>query len=221
MLYIIASPIGNLGDISERARLTIERVDLVACEDTRETSKLLKHLSIKKPLLSCQAHDEDYKAQKIIAHLKEGKKVAYLSDAGTPGISDPGNLLVEAVVREGLPVQAIPGASALTTLLSICGFNLAKGFIYAGFLPRTRGKFEKLILSAKIPLFAFESPYRIRKSLELIAELSPTAQLCLGRELTKFYEQILRGTASEISAIDFPEKGEFSLVLKPGKDIAK
>lgn len=141
-----------------------------------------------------------------------GRSVAYLSDAGTPGIADPGNLLVEIARQAGFPVIPIPGPSALSCLLSVCGFNLSRGFYFAGFLPRSTGKLSKL-LAAHPLLFAYEAPYRIRKSVQLIAEIAPEAQLCLGRELTKLHEEILWGNTAELAHAPWKEKGEFTLGL--------
>ncbi|MDJ0625147.1 MAG: 16S rRNA (cytidine(1402)-2'-O)-methyltransferase [Candidatus Caenarcaniphilales bacterium] len=216
-LYIIASPIGNLGDLTERAKFIISEVDVIVCEDTRVTSKLLNHIGCKKKLISCNAHNESNKSKYLIELLKGGNSIGYLSDAGTPGISDPGNLLVEQVVEAGFEVIPIPGPSSITTILSICGFNLSKGFYFEGFLPRKDGKLKKLIqtiiVDLKVPLIAFESPYRIKKSLSKIAEFSPTLKCCLGRELTKLHEEIIRGNISEVAAKKITEKGEFVIVL--------
>lgn len=217
-LYIVATPIGNLQDLTERAKLVLEKVDLIACEDSRVTGKLMVHLGLKKSLFSCYSHNEAGRALQLIKFLQEGKSIAYVSDAGTPGISDPGNLLVAEVQKAGFKIIPIPGASSLTVLLSVCGFNLAKGFSFVGFLPRTESKLKKILEfyfnnKAKSVLVAFESPYRIKKTLQIIAQAYPEANICLGRELTKRYEQILRGNIQNILKQNWPEKGEFVLAL--------
>jgi len=209
-LYVISTPIGNLADLTARAQDTLEAMDIIFCEDTRVTGLLLKKLNLKKKLLSCHAHNEQSASRQVIEALQNSMKVAYVSDAGTPGLSDPGNLLVQEVSQAGLEVCPIPGVSALSCLLGVCGFNLSKGFHFAGFLPRKKGQLIKLLETNEI-LFGFESPYRIRKSLSLIAQHTPQARLCLGRELTKFHEEVIRGAAIEVSASSWVEKGEFVL----------
>jgi 16S rRNA (cytidine1402-2'-O)-methyltransferase len=220
-LYVVAGPIGNLADITERAKYILSQIDLVACEDSRVTGRLLSHLGFKKTLLSCNAHNEAYRSQGIIKALEDGKKVAYLSDAGTPGISDPGNLLVDEVQKAGFKIIPLPGPSSLTALLSVCGFNLSKGFHFAGFFPRTDGKARKLLQTyiedLKVPLVLLESPHRIKKTINLIASIYPTAQMCLARELTKYYEQIIRGSAQEVANSSWPEKGEFIFIVYKSK----
>ena len=213
IFYVIASPIGNLEDLTERAkRILKEEVDCIFCEDTRITGRLTGKLDIKKKLFSCNAHNERQRASQVIDILSEGKNVAYLSDAGTPGISDPGNLLVKEVSDAGFRIVPIPGVSSLACLLSVCGFDLSKGFYFAGFLPRKKNKLKELILSNKI-LFAFESPYRIRKSLELIKEILPDCEVCIGRELTKLHEEIIRTKISDLQIDNIKEKGEFTLCV--------
>ncbi|MDX1920131.1 MAG: 16S rRNA (cytidine(1402)-2'-O)-methyltransferase [Candidatus Caenarcaniphilales bacterium] len=224
-LYVLATPIGNLGDLTFRAKDLLEKTDCIFCEDTRVSLKLLNHLGIQKRVLSCNAHNEWKKVDEINRLLLEGASVAYLSDAGTPGISDPGNLLVSGVQKAGFKVIPIPGPSSIAAILSVCGFNLSDGFYFAGFLPRTEGKLKKLIYSflveQNLPVVSFEAPYRIRKTLDLITSVCPEADICLGRELTKLYEQILYGKVVEISSQKWPEKGEFVFVLDLDKKIAK
>jgi 16S rRNA (cytidine1402-2'-O)-methyltransferase len=203
-LYIVASPIGNLSDLTERAKSILSSVDLIACEDTRVSSKIMSHLGLRKPLISCNAHNENYKSTEIIQLLSEGKQVAYLSDAGTPGLSDPGGLLVQAITEAGFKIIPVPGVSSLT-------------FFFAGFLPRTEIRLTKILgkylVDRKSTIIALESPHRIRKSLKIIAEFNPQLKLCIGRELTKHYEEIIRGNAAEVSEQKFNEKGEFVLVI--------
>jgi 16S rRNA (cytidine1402-2'-O)-methyltransferase len=216
-LYIVASPIGNLSDLTERAKSILSSVDLIACEDTRVSSKIMSHLGLRKPLISCNAHNENYKSTEIIQLLSEGKQVAYLSDAGTPGLSDPGGLLVQAITEAGFKIIPVPGVSSLTTIISVCGFDLSHGFFFAGFLPRTEIRLTKILgkylVDRKSTIIALESPHRIRKSLKVIAEFNPQLKLCIGRELTKHYEEIIRGNAAEVSEQKFNEKGEFVLVI--------
>lgn len=222
---MVASPIGNLKDLTFRAQQVLELVDYVACEDTRVSAKLLNSLELSKTLFSCNAHSEANVVHKIIRLLKDGHSVAYLSDAGTPGLADPGNLLVEEVIKAGLKVIPIPGPSSVATILSVCGFNLSKGFHFGGFLPRSEGKLKKLLnntlLDLKTPLVALEAPYRIRKSLQIIASVFPQADICLGRELTKFYEEIIRGSCREVADGKWLEKGEFTLVIHLDRKEAK
>jgi 16S rRNA (cytidine1402-2'-O)-methyltransferase len=214
---MVAGPIGNLSEISERSKKILNEVSLVTCEDSRVTGKLLAHLGLKKSMLVCNAHNELKAVAKVLQALKQGAAVAYLSDAGTPGISDPGEALVAEVTKAGYKTIPVSGPSALTALLSVCAFNLAKGFYFAGFLPRTPGKLIKLVqgqvLEGKSTLIAFESPYRIRKTLSVIAEPMPDLHVCIGRELTKMHEQIIRGTLPEVLKQSWPEKGEFALAL--------
>ncbi|HDQ14782.1 MAG TPA: 16S rRNA (cytidine(1402)-2'-O)-methyltransferase [Sediminispirochaeta sp.] len=199
-LYIVATPIGNLQDITFRALETLRGVDTVACEDTRHTGKLLKHFEISKPLLSCRSQNEEQAAVRIIGLLREGRDVAYVSDAGTPGLSDPGARLVQAVRREGIPVVPIPGPSALTTLISASGMT-GRSFIFDGFLSPKAGKRQKRLdelLEREENFVLYESPHRIVKILAYIAEKEPGREVFLGRELTKLHEERLYGTALEL-----------------------
>lgn len=209
-LYIVGTPIGNLADMTERAVYILEQADYIYCEDTRVTGNLLSKFNIKAKLNSCHAHNETIKSQEIISLIQDNKTVAYVSDAGTPGLSDPGNLLVQECNRHNIKVIPIPGMSALTTLISVSGFNLSKGFFFAGFLPRKPGKFQKLLDEHNI-VFAFESPHRIYKSLELIKEHKPDCIVCIGRELTKKFEEIINSPIQELNIDTIKEKGEFVL----------
>lgn len=212
-LFMIGTPIGNLQDMTQRARDVLSLVDCLLCEDTRVTARLLRHYEIHvKQLYSCNSHNERQRAALAIDILAGGGSVAYTSDAGTPGISDPGNLLVQTVRAAGYPVVAVCGASALSAIISVCGFDLSRGFYFSGFLPRTPTKLHKLLDQYEV-LFAFESPYRIRKSLTLIAQHKPESHICLCRELTKLHEQTLYGTAAELAEQPFREKGEFTLAI--------
>jgi len=222
-LYIIATPIGNLEDITLRALRILKEVDFVVCEDTRHTLQLLNHFQIKKSLISYHQHSRLQKIEDIINLLKQDKNLALASDAGTPGISDPGNVLVSKVVGElGDKVQIVPvpGACALTTLASVAGLPTDK-FLFLGFLPHKKGRqslFE-LIKNSEQTVIFYESPYRILKTLEALAAiLEPARQLVIGRELTKMFETIYRGTAKQVlERVKAGEvRGEF-VVLVEGK----
>jgi 16S rRNA (cytidine1402-2'-O)-methyltransferase len=205
VLYIVATPIGNLKDISLRALEVLERVDLILCEDTRVTKKLLSHYDIKTPTLSYHQYSTLKKVNYIIQLLKEGKNLALVSDAGTPGISDPGNKLINLAIKQlnNLTIVPIPGPSAVTAAASISGFPMDK-FVFLGFPPskKKRKKFFEEVLKSKYPVIFYESPYRILKTLnklELNAKtynLTPKLVVC--RELTKKFETIYRGKIEEI-----------------------
>jgi len=222
-LYIVATPIGNLEDISLRALRILKEVDLILCEDTRVTKKLLDRYQIKKPLLSYHQHSRLKKVDYIISLLKEGKNLALVSDSGTPGVSDPGNKLVKEIVDklgDKVKIVPIPGPSALTCAASVSGFPMDK-FLFLGFLPKKRKRKEilKEILESKYPVIFYESPYRIIKTLnELYLEaktynLEPKIIVC--RELTKKFETIYRGKIDEvIEKIEKnPVKGEFVVIV--------
>lgn len=221
-LYIVATPIGNLGDISLRALEQLKEVDLIACEDTRRSLKLLNHYEIRKPLLSCHGHNEEKASNRILKLLEEGKNIAYVSDSGTPGLSDPGSRLVRAVRDGGFPVVPLPGPSAFATLISAAGF-LDKTVTFEGFLSpkagRRRSRLRELLGRGEAFLL-YESVHRILKLLEDIAELDPERQLMLGREMTKEYEEFIQGTPSQLSE-ELQEtntvKGEFSVLVSGGK----
>lgn len=222
-LYIIATPIGNLEDITLRALRILKEVDFVVCEDTRHTLQLLNYFQIKKSLISYHQHSRLQKIDDIIGLLKQGKNLALVSDAGTPGISDPGNVLVSRVVNElgdNVQVVPVPGACALTTLASVAGLPTDR-FLFLGFLPHKKGRqalFE-LIKNSEQTVIFYESPYRILKTLEaLAAVLEPARQLVIGRELTKMFETFYRGTARQVlEGVKAGEvRGEF-VVLAQGK----
>ncbi|MDR1836775.1 MAG: 16S rRNA (cytidine(1402)-2'-O)-methyltransferase [Treponema sp.] len=217
-LYIIGTPIGNLGDISFRAVETLKKADLVACEDTRRTLKLLSHLGIQVKMLSCRSQNEVFAAEKVIAALNQGQTVAYASDAGTPAISDPGAVLARMAAQAGHDVIPIPGPSAFATLLSVAG-GRDKTVIFEGFLSPKSGRRksrlrELMVMEAACVLY--ESPFRILKLLGDIAEIDSERYICVGREMTKIYEEYMRGKAPEILEILSQKKeqiGEFSLYI--------
>ena len=217
-LFIVATPIGNLEDITLRALRTLKEVEVIACEDTRVTSHLLSHYSISKPLLSLHQHSGQFQFGKILTLLKEGKSVAYVSDAGTPGVSDPGNKLVEQAVAENFVVVPIPGASALATLISVSGIDMQK-FSFLGFPPHKKGRetFFKEVAVSEIPVLYYDSPHRVIKNILLLQTFAPAKKIILGRELTKLFEEIVRGNAEEIEAYFSQNptkmKGEFSVII--------
>ena len=214
-LFVVATPIGNLEDLSARAIRVLGEVSAIAAEDTRVTSRLLARHGIRKPLLSYRAPVERRGLPRVIAALDEGD-VALVSDAGTPTLSDPGQALVTAAWAAGHTVVPIPGPSAITSALSIAGYG-GPGFTFLGYLPRKPGEMRRLLESVRAdgrPAVAFESPFRIRKSLELIAESLPDRSLTVTRELTKMHEEVIRGTAAEVlRALGDRARGEFTLVI--------
>jgi 16S rRNA (cytidine1402-2'-O)-methyltransferase len=214
-LYVVATPIGNLEDITARALRVLGEVSAIAAEDTRVTSRLLARHGIRKPFISYRAPVERRGLPRVIAALDEGD-VALVSDAGTPTLSDPGQALVTAAWAAGHTVIPIPGPSSVTAALSISGYG-GPGFTFLGYLPRKPGETRRLLATLKDdprPAVAFESPYRIAKSLALIAEALPERSLTLTRELTKLHEEVLRGTAVEVlAALGDRARGEFTLVI--------
>ena len=212
LLYIIGTPIGNLGDISFRAVEILKNADLVACEDTRQTLKLLNHLGISVKMLSLRAGNEIYAAQKIIGLLNDGKTVAYASDAGTPALSDPGAILVRKAAEAGHKIIPIPGPSAFAALLSVAG-GLDKSVIFEGFLSPKAGRRKsrlKELLETGYGFVVFESPHRIIKLFADLADLDKSRYVCLGKEITKLHEDFKRGAAGDIYDIlgKMSEKGE-------------
>lgn len=223
-LYIVGTPIGNLGDITYRAVETLKNVDVVAAEDTRHTLQLLTHLEIRKPLISCRAQNEKIAAQKIIQLMNEGKNIAFASDAGTPGISDPGAILAGLVREAGHSVVPIPGPSAFATLASVAGAG-GKTLIFEGFLSPKPGKRRsrlKELLSTEDAIVLYESPFRIVKLLTDIADIDNNRRVVVGRELTKLHEEIVEGTAAELRD-DFTSrasiKGEFAVFISGIKKV--
>lgn len=224
---MVATPIGNLQDITLRAIETLRSCDVIACEDTRHTRILLSHLGIEKPVLSCRARNESFAAGKVLEVLADGKNVAYVSDAGTPGISDPGAILVAAVRQAGHKITAIPGASALTALVSVAGLPF-KSLLFEGFLPQKGLKRQKRLmelLETGCAVVVYESPYRIIKLFEelfdverqmRLDEKGKMVQTIVGREMTKLHEQLLTGSVVEVSRrlqTDVVIKGEFCVLM--------
>ena len=202
MLYLVATPIGNLGDITLRALEVLKAVDLIACEDTRHSGHLLAHFEIRKPLVSYHEHNEARRTAELIEELAVGKNIAVITDAGLPGISDPGHRLLRACIGRGLPYTILPGPSAILTALIGSGFP-AEAFFYGGFLPVKSGGRERDVRAAmerEVTSVFFESPHRLLKTLEVCATLFPARTICVARELTKTYEEFRIGTGVELLA---------------------
>lgn len=217
MLYLVATPIGNLGDITLRALETLRQVDVVASEDTRKTGRLLKHFEISKPQIAFHEHNEAKSGRKIINLLAEGKSVAVVTDAGTPGISDPGYSIVQRAVAENLPVTMIPGPTALIMALILSGLP-AHAFTFRGFAPRKSGKRHRfLAIDSQSPhtLIFYESPYRLKAFLADALVVYGDRQTAVCNELTKLYESVHRGSLSELIAHfeDEEPRGEYVIVI--------
>jgi 16S rRNA (cytidine1402-2'-O)-methyltransferase len=214
-LFVIGTPIGNLEDTTARAIRVLGEVGAIAAEDTRVTARLLARHGIRKPLISYRAPVERRGLPRVLAALDE-HDVALVSDAGTPSVSDPGQALVEAAWSAGHTVVPIPGPSSVTAALSIAGYG-GPGFTFLGYLPRKPGEMRRLLATLvddPRPAVAFDSPYRVVKSLAVIAEILPKRHITVGRELTKLHEEVLRGTADEVrAALGDRARGEFTLVI--------
>ncbi len=216
-LYLCATPIGNLQDITLRVLETLKTVDLIACEDTRKTLQLLNHFSISKPVTSYYEHNKMVKGDVLLQQLKEGKNIALVSDAGMPGISDPGYDLVQQCLEEDIPFTVLPGAVAAVTGLVLSGLPTQR-FAFEGFIPRVKKErlqfFQNLRQEERTMIF-YESPHRLEDTLKTMAEVFPDRPMAAARELTKKFEEIVRGTPSEVLA-HFAEqgiRGEFVLLL--------
>ncbi len=218
-LYIISTPIGNLEDITLRALNILREVDVVACEDTRTTKKLLAHYQIKTPLVSYHEHNEEVKSKELVSELLQGKSIALVSDAGTPGVSDPGYRVVKLASEKGIEVVPIPGASAAIAALSVSGLSTSS-FAFYGFPPRQKKRLHEYLTKIRDhqeTLIFYESPSRIIKTLEAIIDVFGDRKASLSREITKMYEETLRGTLSEIKeTLQNKEtiKGEFTLIVE-------
>src|SRR5438034_1744094 len=202
MLYVVATPIGNLSDITLRALEVLKNVDLIAAEDTRHSGMLLKHFEIKKPLLSYHEHNEAMRTAQLVERLAAGENIALITDAGMPGLSDPGARLIRECVKGYLPFTIIPGPSSILTALVGSGFSAEK-FSFGGFLPVKSGQRERELRAAAArdeTVIFFESPYRLTKTLVACVNVMPDRQLCVARALTKKFEEFRHGTASELLA---------------------
>lgn len=216
-LYVVATPIGNLEEVSPRAARILREVDCIACEDTRHTRKLLSHLGISTPLTSYYREKEAQKSATLVAELQQGKSIALVSDAGTPGISDPGALLVRAARAEGIPVVPISGPCALTVALSVAGLTDSR-FFFAGFPPakhKARQDFFRELASLPWPLIFYESPHRIRRCLTDALEILGNRRAMLFRELTKLHEEIREGSLEALlRSCEGKNRGEFVVMIQ-------
>ena len=217
-LFLVPTPIGNLKDITLRALEVLKSVDIIAAEDTRQSLKLLNHFEIKKSLISYHQHNEQGKSEEIIDRLERGENIALVTDAGTPGISDPGAIIVSRCIEKQIPFEVLPGATAITTALIYSGLDTTK-FIFRGFIPRET-KERKILLEeikdVKESIIIYESPHRLLSTLDLIYNNLGNRKIAVCRELTKLHEEIIRGSIEEVIKI-FEErtiKGEFVLVIE-------
>jgi len=220
----VATPIGNLGDMTVRALEVLKSVAWIAAEDTRHTKRLLAHFGIATPLFSAHAHNERARAEEVVERLKAGTTGAVVVDAGSPGVSDPGALVVQAVIEAGLGVRIVPGPSAVIAALSLSGFDTA-AFTFAGFLPAKAGARDARLaelLARPETLVLYEAPHRARATLAAIARLAPGRRIAACRELTKLHEEVRRGAADEVLAGLSPEqeRGEWALVIEGAPPLA-
>jgi 16S rRNA (cytidine1402-2'-O)-methyltransferase len=220
MLYVVATPIGNLGDITLRALEALRSADVIAAEDTRHSGILLKHFGIKKPFVSYHEHNEAMRAAQLVDRLAAGENVALITDAGTPGLSDPGARLIRECIKRELPLTIIPGPSSILTALVGSGFSVEQ-FFFGGFLPVKSGQRQRELRATAAreeTSVYFESPYRLTKTLAVCIDILPGRQLCVARELTKKFEEFRRGSAGELLAHyqARPPKGEIVLLIEGG-----
>ncbi len=218
MLYVVATPVGNLKDITLRALETLKEVDFILCEDTRTSGNLLRNYEIKKELVSFNARMEEKKIDAVITRLKLGDTCALISDAGTPAISDPGVRLVNAAQKNGIDVVGIPGANAAILALSIAGLP-TDSFVFEGFLPQKKGRQKqlKILVEEERTIVLYESMYRIEKLINELNEYMPNRIIAIGRELTKKFEELWRGKPNEIleTMNEHTLKGEFVVIIAP------
>ncbi len=220
MLYVVATPIGNLEDITLRAIKVLKNVDLIAAEDTRHTLKLLNHLEITKPLISYHRHNEEIKTEILVQKLLDGQTIALVSDAGTPGISDPGEEIIKKCIEEQIQVIPVPGACAMINALIASGID-TKEFYFLGFLPLNKklrkNKLEEIKNNEKT-IILYEAPHKLMTTLKDLAEILENRQVVLARELTKIHEEFIRGTITEIIQNAENLKGEMVLILEGNKN---
>ena len=220
-LYIVATPIGNLGDITLRAIEILKKVDIIAAEDTRHTLKLLNHLGISKPLISNHRHNEEMKTEQFVEKILEGQDMAVVSDAGTPGICDPGEVLIKKCIEEEIDVIPIPGACAFINALIASGID-TKEFTFLGFLPlNKKSRKEKLhkVEKSKETVILYEAPHKIMSTLKDLEQILEDRQIVLARELTKLHEEFIRGNAREIIEKAENLKGEIVLIIEANKKV--
>ena len=225
-LYLVGTPVGNLEDLSPRAARTLGAVDLIAAEDTRRTRGLLAHLGLEKPLVSYHQHSRAARLRDLLAHLEAGRDLALVTDAGMPGVSDPGSALVAEAVARGIPVVPVPGPTAFVLALAASGLPTAS-FIFEGFLPRRSGPRRSRLAElaeAGVTIVFYESPYRVVETMRDVAAVLNDPEVAVGRELTKIHEEFLRGRASEVAARLEARRtgqgrllGEFTIVVGPGE----
>lgn len=219
-IYLVATPIGNLEDITLRAIRILKEVDIIVAEDTRQTLKLLNHLEISKPMISSHRHSTEGKLEEIINKVKIGNNIALVSDAGTPVISDPGEDIVKRAIEEKIEIVPIPGACALIAALIASGID-AKEFIFLGFLPlNKKSRKEKLneIKNAKKTTILYEAPHKLKETLNDLSEITEKRKLVLAREITKIHEEYILGTAEELLKKIQEPKGEFVIVIDKNND---
>ena len=220
VLYVIATPLGNLKDITFRSVETLNAVDFILCEDTRRALKLLSFYNIRKPLISYHQHSKTEKVNKILSLIEDGKDIALITDAGTPAISDPGGFLIELIVKrfgDDAEIVPIPGPSALTAMASISGFPVDK-FLFLGFPPtkKRRSQFFNEIASSQYPVILYESMHRILKTMDDLIKINPKREVVVGREVTKKFETIYRGEVADVldKIKKEPIKGEFTIIIR-------
>lgn len=220
-LFVVGTPIGNLGDITLRALETLKSVDFILAEDTRVTKKLLMKYEITTSVYSAHEHTEAKKLEVFLDRVVNGENAALVTDAGTPGLSDPGNVLVSLALVRGIMVVPIPGVSAVAALVSVAGIDMRE-FTFLGFPPHKKGRetFFKRVIVSEVPVMYYESPHRLMKNLELLQSFAPETQVIIGRELTKMFEEIVRGSVTEAIRYftEHPDKvkGEFSVIAYTG-----
>ncbi|MFQ6008963.1 MAG: 16S rRNA (cytidine(1402)-2'-O)-methyltransferase [Candidatus Zixiibacteriota bacterium] len=217
-LYLVPTPIGNLGDITQRAVEVLQQVDLVACEDTRRSGRLLKHLGLSKKLISYYDFNEASRAQQLLTKIKQGMSIAVITDAGSPGISDPAYRIVQAAIAGDVDIVPLPGATAIIPALSASGLPTDR-FFFEGFLPHkptTRRKHLEKLIEFEHTLVFYESPHRVEKTLYDMLKVLGNRQACLAREISKLYEQFIRGSISDIltEIASKPPKGEIVLIIE-------
>lgn len=221
MIYFVPTPIGNLEDMTLRSIRVLQESDLIACEDTRTTKRLLDHYDIKSQLISYHKFNEFSRIEEIISYANEGKQISIVSDAGMPGISDPGNILINALIENNIEYTVLPGPSAFTTALVLSGFDSIQ-FSFLGFIPSKSGERNKFIQSIKNrdeTLILYESPHRILKTLENFSEIIPNRKIGVVREISKIYEEVIIFQATDYKNVNIVEKGEFVVLIDKNSEV--